>query len=350
MISKFRAAVLVSSKRELAIQEISFVGNLKPGQVLVKLKYSGLCGAQINEIDAVKGQDKFLPHLLGHEGVGQVVEIGDLVNHVSIGDKVILHWMQGIGIQSQLPEYINYRGEIINAGWVTTFNEYAVVSANRCTKIRTTVEDKFLPPLGCSATTALGVVNNDAQIKVGDTALVIGCGGVGLLTVASLSLAGALEIIALDINSEKLTQAKKFGSTLGLNAQDVDCKKLLKTIDEYLNGRKIDAIIETTGNKEMIEFAYDLARDGGKVILVGVPNVAEPISIDSLPLHFNTILKGSKGGDSSPQVDIDRILRLTEMGRFPLTDFPIKIFKLDEINEAIAKLRSGTLGRMIIEF
>ena len=350
MISKFRAAVLVSSKRELEIQEISFVENLKPGQVLVKLIYSGLCGAQINEIDAVKGQDKFLPHLLGHEGVGEVVEIGDLVNHVSIGDKVILHWMQGIGIQSQLPKYLNQRGEIINAGWVTTFNEYAVVSANRCTKIITTIKNKFLPPLGCSATTALGVVNNDAQIKVGETALVIGCGGVGLLTVASLSLAGALEIIALDINTEKLAQAKKFGSTLELNAQDLDSKKLIKATGEYLNGRKIDAIIETTGNKVMIEFAYELARDGGKVILVGVPNVAEPILIDSLPLHFNTILKGSKGGDSSPQVDIDRILRLTEKGRFPLTDFPITIFKLDEINEAISKLRSGTLGRMIIEF
>jgi len=350
MKSKFRAAVLVNSKKELEIQEISFVENLKPGQVLVKLKYSGLCGAQINEIDAVKGEDKFLPHLLGHEGVGEVIEIGDAVNHVSIGDKVILHWMQGIGIQSSLPKYHNQRGDTINAGWVTTFNEYAVVSANRCTKIITTIEDKFLPPLGCSATTALGVVNNDAQFKVGETALVIGCGGVGLLTVASLRLAGALEIISLDINSEKLTQAKKFGSTLEINAQDIDSKKLIKTILEYLNGRKVNAIIETTGNKKMIEFAYELAKDGGTVILVGVPNVAEPILIDSLPLHFNTILKGSKGGNSSPQVDIDRILRLTEVGRFPLTDFPITIFKLDEINQAISKLRSGTLGRMIIEF
>ena len=103
-----------------------FAKKLDVGQVLVKVEYSGICGSQIGEIDGVKGEDKFLPHLLGHEGSGCVVEIGAGVRKVSKNDKVVLHWKRGSGIESNTPSYISDIGEI-NAGWVTTFNQYAVV-------------------------------------------------------------------------------------------------------------------------------------------------------------------------------------------------------------------------------
>ena len=129
-----RAAILVENNKPLVVEEITVPNELLCGQVLVELQYSGICGAQINEIDAVKGRDRYLPHLLGHEGVGVVLNIGPGVSTTEIGDHIVLHWRQSKGIQSLTPAYL-WNGVKVNAGWVTTFNTHAVVSENRITKI-----------------------------------------------------------------------------------------------------------------------------------------------------------------------------------------------------------------------
>src|SRR5260370_24722472 len=133
-IKAARAAILAESRKPLVVDEIAFPDALDAGQVLVKVLCTTICGAQINEIDAVKGPDKFLPHLLGHEASAQVVETGPGVAHVQPGDTVVLHWRPSQGIQCRPPAY-RWRGENLNAGWVTTFNEYAVISENRMTVI-----------------------------------------------------------------------------------------------------------------------------------------------------------------------------------------------------------------------
>ena len=144
------AAILFKSKQKLRIEEISIPEKLEYGQVLVKIFYSSICGAQLNEIDAAKGKDNFLPHLLGHEGSGKVLKIGKGVKIVRPGDKVVLHWRKGDGIQSETPKY-DFNGKRINAGWVTTFNEKAIVSENRLTKIKKNLFPlKYLPLMGCS--------------------------------------------------------------------------------------------------------------------------------------------------------------------------------------------------------
>ena len=154
---KSKAAVLFNSKRPLEIIDLEIPNELDYGQVLVKVKYSGICGAQINEIDAVKGPDKFLPHLLGHEGSGIVEKIGNGVSNVNVGDHVVMHWRPSKGIQSNTPKY-NYNGKIINAGWVTTFNQRSIVSENRLTKIPNDFDMKVAPLFGCAITTAFGVL------------------------------------------------------------------------------------------------------------------------------------------------------------------------------------------------
>ena len=164
---KFKAAVLTKSKNPLLIDDIE-VPILNVGQVLVKLDSSGVCGAQINEIDAVKGKDNFLPHLLGHEGHGEVLECGKGVKYIKPDDKVVLHWRKGIGIESETPKYSSKNLGFINAGWVTTFNEYAVISENRLTVIPSDVDQNYAALMGCAVTTALGTLNNDAKIKVGE--------------------------------------------------------------------------------------------------------------------------------------------------------------------------------------
>ena len=168
-----KAAILTNNKKPLVIAELEMPKTLEFGQVLVKVYYSGLCGAQLNEIDGAKGEDKFLPHLLGHEGSGLVLDIGPGVKTVSKGDHVVLHWRQGSGIQSPTPKY-KWGDKVVNAGWVTTFNNQAIVSENRLTKIPKDFDLRIALLFGCAITTAMGVVNNDAQIKIGQSLIIFG--------------------------------------------------------------------------------------------------------------------------------------------------------------------------------
>src|SRR5271156_5980727 len=131
---KMKAAILTELRAPLVITEINLPPKLEVGQVLVKVHYSGICGSQLGEIDGAKGEDKYLPHLLGHEGSGIVLAIGPGVRHVKPEDKVVLHWRKGLGIESETPSY-DWNGRKVNAGWIATFNEYAIVSENRITRI-----------------------------------------------------------------------------------------------------------------------------------------------------------------------------------------------------------------------
>ena len=338
------AAVLVKSKSKLELMDIE-IPTLAYGQVLVKLKYSGICGAQINEIDAVKGKDKFLPHLLGHEGTGIVESTGEGVTTVKKGDHVVLHWKKGDGIESKTPKY-KFNGKIINAGWVTTFNEKAVVSENRVTKIDKNFNMKIATLLGCSLTTAYGVVNNDANIKIGQSVIIIGLGGVGLNLVQASSLVSANPIIGIDINLKKIKLAKKYGLDYGFRYTDL--RLLKKKIDIALKGKKADIVIETTGISKMIEIAYDLTSNSGKTILVGVPE--KNINIYSLPLHFDKVLKGSFGGNTKPEIDIPNYINLITKKKLDLKSLITDEFPLYKINDALKLFRTGKAGRIIIKF
>src|SRR3989344_3905488 len=210
-----KAAILVKQKSPLVIDEVGIPGELSYGQVLVKLFYSGICGAQINEIYGVKGEDKFLPHLLGHEGSGRIEKTGPGVTKVKKGDHAVLHWKVGRGIQSATPVY-NWAGRRVNAGWVTTFNEFAVVSENRLTPISKEVNLKEACLYGCAITSAFGVIHNDADLKSGESLAVFGAGGVGSAIILAGQIAGANPIMAVDINRNKLQAAKEDGATYTL--------------------------------------------------------------------------------------------------------------------------------------
>lgn len=343
-ISTAKAAILAQSRKPLVVDEIALPAELGAGQVLVKVLYTTICGAQINEIEAAKGPDKFLPHLLGHEASATVIEIGPGVMHVKAGDTVVLHWRPSQGIQCQPPAY-RWRGEKLNAGWVTTFNEYAVISENRMTVISPGYDLKAAPLLGCAVTTAAGVINNDANVKVGECVVVFGVGGVGLNVVQFAQLAGAHPIVAVDLVDAKLGMARARGATHCLNpgsVADMDAE-----IRKIAGAKGPDKVIETTGVKSVIELAYDLTHPDGACVLVGVPN--EKVTIYTLPIHFNKVLTGSHGGDAVPHVDIPRLIRLNEAGRLSFSGLITHEFKLDEINQALDVVRSGTAGRVMID-
>ena len=336
-----KAAILVKSKTDLSVKNIELPSSLKYGQVLVKIKYSGICGAQINEIDAVKGKDNFLPHLLGHEGTGIVEKIGEGVKNVKIGDHVVMHWRKNEGIESEVPKYF-YKGKTINAGWVTTFNEKAICSENRLTTIPKDIDLRSATLFGCSLTTAFGVVNNDAKIKIGQSVIIIGVGGVGLNIAQACNLVSANPIIGIDLFQKKLNLGKKFGLTHSL----INNSSLKKNINKILKNKLADVVIETTGNSKLIETAYELTSSDGKTILVGVPK--NKIKIYSLPLHFKKILTGSHGGGANPKIDINNYISLFKYRNIKLDKLITHEFSLNDINKAIKLFRTGKAGRIII--
>jgi S-(hydroxymethyl)glutathione dehydrogenase / alcohol dehydrogenase len=338
-----KAAILVESRKPLVVDQIDFPAELGVGQVLVKILHTSICGAQINEIQAAKGPDKFLPHLLGHEASGEVVEIGMGVTTVNPGDTVVLHWRPSRGIQCQPPSY-SWRGKKLNAGWVTTFNEFAIISENRMTVIPSDYDLKIAPLLGCAVTTAAGVINNDAKVKIGESVVVFGVGGVGLNVVQFAELAGAYPIVAVDLVDTKLEMAREHGATHVLNSTKADDPSA--EIHKIVGLKGPDKVIETTGVKSVIELAYNITHPDGTCVLVGVPS--EKVSIYTLPIHFNKVLTGSHGGSAVPHVDIPRLIRLNKVGRLSFDRFITNEFSLDDINSAIELMRSGSVGRVLI--
>lgn len=194
---------------------------------------------------------------------------------------------------------------------MTTFNDHAVISENRLTVVPASFDKKVAPPLGCAVTTALGVVNNDAKIKIDESVVIFGSGGVGLNLAQCAALVSAYPIVAVDILDNKLEMATRFGATHVLNSARVaDVEAALRAI---VGSGGADKVLETTGLRPVIELAYALTHAGGTCVLIGVPN--EPVTIHTLPLHFNKVLTGSHGGDCVPDIDIPRIIKLNAAGR-----------------------------------
>ncbi len=341
---KTLAAILVESNKPLVVDEIE-LPTLGVGQVLVKINVSGICGAQLGEIAAVKGPDKFLPHLLGHEGGGVVEEVGPGVTHVKPGDHVCLHWRKGAGIHAQPARY-NWQGKTVNAGWVTTFSRHSVVSENRVTAISKDVPFEIAALMGCAVTTALGVINNDARVKIGESVAVFGCGGVGLNVVQGAAMVSADPIIAVDIYDSKLEFARQFGATHTINGKTTDVRAAIRSI---VGARGVDVAVENTGNVRLIEMAYELTAAQGRVVCVGVPRWNEDITIHSLPLHFGKVLTGCEGGQSYPTTDIPRYLRLYQRGKLALDRLITHHFPLERINDALDVVRGGEAGRVVLD-
>jgi S-(hydroxymethyl)glutathione dehydrogenase/alcohol dehydrogenase len=338
------AAILVELKAPLVLEEVD-VPRPVLGQVLVKVLCSGICGSQLGEIAGVKGPDPYLPHLLGHEGTGLVVECGEGVTTVRPGDRVVLHWRPGAGLESVVPRYGSRLGPV-NAGRVTTFNEYAIVSENRVTAIPAGFDPELACLLGCAVTTGFGVVNNNARVRIGESVAVFGAGGVGLSIVQAAALVAAHPIVAIDLFENRLELAGRLGATHTINAAREDVETAIR---DLLGKAGLDVAIDNTGNPRVIEAAYRLTSARGRTVLVGVPPRDSTASIYTLPLHFEKILTGSHGGESRPAVDIPRYVRLCESGKLDLQPCLGKRYDLTQINQAIEEMRSGVLaGRAVL--
>jgi len=341
-----KAAILEHLNQPLVIDVVELPNKLEMGQVLVKVFYSGICGSQIGEIEGRKGPDNYLPHLLGHEASGEVIAIGPGVCFVLPGDKVVMHWRKGNGLEGCLPIY-TWKGKNLNAGFVTTFNEYAVVSENRVTPIPEEFPMDLAPLFGCAVTTGLGVINNNAKLKIGESIVVFGAGGIGLNVIQGASMVAAYPIIAVDVYDNRLEMAHKLGATHLINSRKEDVRG---AVFKLLGKAGTDAVVDNTGNTDVINLGYELTAATGRTVLVGVPAKGDNISLYSLPLHFEKRITGSHGGEANPSIDIPKYIRLYQNGQLNLDDLVTDRFVLDEINTAIDGMRTGKIaGRCLIK-
>jgi S-(hydroxymethyl)glutathione dehydrogenase/alcohol dehydrogenase len=332
-----KAVILEKLNSNLVIDNVETT-SLQYGQVLVKNIVSGLCGAQLQEIAGLKGNANFLPHLMGHEGCGIVQEVGAGVNTVKVGDKVVMHWRKGEGIEAPFPKYI-YKNKEISSGKVTTLSEYSIVSENRVTSVPHDTPEELCALLGCGLTTALGVITNEANIKFGESVMIIGSGGVGLNLIQGAKLASAYPIYAMDIIEEKRELCLNVGANYFINSKN-----------ETPN-IKVDVIIDTTGIPEVIANAISYLSGTGRMILVGQPKPGQEISIPNANKLFDgsgKLIKATQGGKTSPAEDIPRYINLYKSGLLDINKIITHRFNLDEINEAFTLLKSGKAGRIII--
>jgi S-(hydroxymethyl)glutathione dehydrogenase/alcohol dehydrogenase len=286
--------------------------------------------------------------MLGHEATALVQDIGPGVTKVKEGDTVVLHWMKGSGIQSDAPNY-KYKkdGPIVNAGWVTTFNEFSVVSENRVTKINKDENLITSALFGCAATTGPGVVFNQAEIKHSDDVVVYGAGGVGIFVIQAAILMNPKSLIAIDVNDKSLKMAKEMGATSVFNPNK---SNVIQEVKDLTNGNGASKVIIVTGSKDGIETGIEVASCPADVYLVGVPPKEEKIEIDAWKVMHMRNLHGSLGGGINPDYDIHTYMSLFNKGLLPVDKTITKIMPFDEINDAINIMRGDNPGRVVIKF
>ena len=331
-----KAAVLEKIDAPLAVREVGLT-ELGIGQVLVQVLVSGLCGAQLHEIRGHKGNAKFLPHLMGHEGCGIVKAIGPGVTTVKVNDKVVMHWRPGSGIESPFPKY-DLDGKIISSGKVTTLSEFSIVSENRITSIPHETPSVLAAMLGCSLTTALGIIDNECDLKFGETLAVTGCGGVGLNLIQAAKMKSASPIIGVDINPKMEDLSIQMGAD--------------KFISNVTDLPQCDVIIDTTGVPGVIAAAFKRLAPSGRLILVGQPKPEATVSFGNAVSMFDgegKSVRATQGGRTNPEKDIPRYIKLAMEGHLDFETLHTHTFTLDEVNDAFDLLRSGGAGRIMIK-
>lgn len=341
-----RAAVLIKQNEPLAILNNVLVPKPKKGQALVKIAFAGLCHSQLMEIDGKRGEDKHLPHLLGHEGVGEIIEIGEGVTKVTPGDEVVLGWIKGEGLEGGASQYQTADGLIINSGSVTTFSEYAIVSENRLTKKPKNTPIKLAVLYGCAIPTGLGMVLNSVPEHFVGSVGFIGLGGIGLSALLSAKLRRFKKVIAIDVNSEKLKLAMDLGATHVINPMEDNVQTAIKKITNNLG---LDYCFESAGSVKTIELAFELIKsNGGNCIFASHPPAHEKITLDPYALICGKHIHGTWGGDSIPDNDITQFDEYYQHGLLPLNKLISKQYSLENINDAIADLKNKKTARALI--
>jgi S-(hydroxymethyl)glutathione dehydrogenase/alcohol dehydrogenase len=340
---KSQAAILVEVGQPLVLADLE-IPSPSRGQALVEIAYSGVCGTQLLEVGGLKGEDKWLPHCLGHEASGTILEIGPEVTKVKPGDKVVLSWIKGSGIDAGGCVYTWERGQV-NAGGVTTFQRHAVVSENRLTPVPASLPMDIAVLLGCAAPTGMGAVFNVLNAKAGYSVAVFGTGGIGLNACMAAAFAGAAVVIGVDTRPARRDLATHYGATHVLDPAAGDVVSEIRGIAP----QGVDCAVEATGLPEVMVQAVSSTRaQGGRAVIIGNAKHGGRLDLDPVVFNQGRSLMGTWGGDSVPDRDFARFGALLASGRFDVRGLLSKPYRLSEIDQALADLAHGSVGRPLI--
>jgi Zn-dependent alcohol dehydrogenase len=298
----------------------------------------------LQEIAGHKGNADHLPHLLGHEGCGIVEGIGEGVTRVQLGDKVVMHWRKAAGIESEAPTY-KLNGKIITSGRVTTFSQFSICSENRVTPVPRETSTELCALLGCGLSTALGTMERDAVLRMGESVLIIGVGGLGCNLIRAAELAHANPIFAMDSNEQKGPLANLMGAH--------GCRPTWPGLLDWISIWKItgfDVVIDTTGDPYAISMGITFLNPSGRFVMVGQPKPGENISLMAARLMFDgegKSIKATQGGGFQPHLDIPRYTKLSP-NILQIDKIITHRVKLEDINNAIELVRNGCAGRIIV--
>lgn len=340
---KTLAAVLEKLGAPLVLEELE-IPPLRPGQALVEVAYAGVCHTQVLECRGHRGEDRYLPHCLGHEGSGFVREVGPGVTKVRQGDPVILTWMKGLGADVTGTTY-HCDSKSVNAGAVTTFSKFTIVSENRLIPLPEHIPLVKAALLGCALPTGMGAVMNTARPKTGQSLAVFGAGGIGLFSIAAAALSGCHPIIAIDIQDEKLKLAQRMGASHALNASAGDPLQEMKSIAP----EGLDFAIEATGRPAVMRQALECVRpQGGSAIVIGNAPFGEECRLDPRQFNLGKRLLGTWGGDNVPDRDFPRYAKLLSSKKMNVDAFVENIYSLQQINDALDDFEKGKVLRPLI--
>lgn len=373
---KIRAAVIrtmglpapYAQSRPLEIAQVE----LDPpgfGEVLVRMKASGLCHSDLSVING--DRPRALPMVLGHESSGEVVEVGPGVADLKPGDHVVMVFVPSCGqcepcmqARPALCEpgaAANTKGTLLGGErrlhigddylnhhtGVSCFADHAVVSRRSCVKVNASISHREAALFGCAVLTGAGAVVNRARIRMGDTAAIVGLGGVGLSALLAAVGAGARRVVAIDLSDEKLALARELGATHTINPSNVENDQdLIRQA-----GGQVDFGFDMAGAVPAFESAYKLTRRGGATITSGLPNPRSSFSLSlSQLVGEEREIRGSYLGSGVPAIDINRYIDLYQAGRLPVDKLLGESFTLDQINEGFDHLASGSSLRDAIVF
>lgn len=366
-----KAAIATAVGSPLEIVDID-VAAPKAGEIRIQMGASGVCHSDLSVVNGVL--PIALPAILGHEGAGTITQLGEGVDHLSVGDHVVVSWVPQCGTcyycehdQGELCEAgsmasmsgglldmtsrASRNGEPISVMAASgTFAEEAVIPAIGAVKIDPSIPLTAGALIGCGVLTGFGAAVNTASIRKGDTVVVIGCGGVGLNVIQGAKHSGAERIIAVDMVDGKLQTAKKFGATDLVNPS-TDGDAVAKVM-ELSGGRGADVAFEVIGLGPTIEQALQMTRRGGQAVIVGVPSFDTMLTINpAMDLLVNEKqIRGCWYGGSNVHRDVPTLAGLYQSGSLMLDELMSAQISLDQVNQAMDNMGSGEIARSVIVY
>jgi len=359
-----KAAVCYEFRKPLVVEDL-VMRTPHPDEVIVKVAATAICHSDLHDIHGDFGGG--LPFVGGHETAGYVEEAGSGVTSVATGDPVVVSLLESCGkcfycitgrpyfCETKVTYDVrgtlkNQNGdEVIQKARVGGFAEYVLVHESQLVKIPKDFPMDLASLLACGVTTGFGAVVNRAKVPPLSSAVVIGTGGVGLNSVQGAATCGANPIIAVDILDSKLTRAKEFGATHGVNAKETDAVAAVK---ELTGGRGADYVFVTVGNSVALQQAFAMLARRGTAVMVGLPPASDPpVSLPAAQFALTEkTVTGGFMGSICPQVDIPALIALYKAGRYKLDELIAGRYPLEKINEAIESSAAGEALRNVVVF